>query len=277
MEIARLLEVMAALRDPERGCPWDRAQTFETVAPYTLEEAYEVVDAIERGDLDEGLREELGDLLFQVAFHARMAEEQGRFAFGDVVAAIVDKLVRRHPHVFGGAEVRDAEAQSLAWEAHKAAEREARARAEGRAPSVLDGVSPALPALTRAVKLQRRAARVGFDWASPEPVLAKVKEEVAELEHEMCSGAARERLEHEIGDLIMACANLARHLGVDPETAVRKANARFERRFRAVEAALAARGRRPEEATLEEMDALWNEAKAAEADGEADGLEADGG
>ncbi len=277
MEIARLLEVMAALRDPERGCPWDRAQTFETVAPYTLEEAYEVVDAIERGDLDEGLREELGDLLFQVAFHARMAEEQGRFAFGDVVAAIVDKLVRRHPHVFGGAEVRDAEAQSLAWEAHKAAEREARARAEGRAPSVLDGVSPALPALTRAVKLQRRAARVGFDWASPEPVLAKVKEEVAELEHEMRSGAARERLEHEIGDLIMACANLARHLGVDPETAVRKANARFERRFRAVEAALAARGRRPEEATLEEMDALWNEAKAAEADGEADGLEADGG
>ncbi len=277
MEIARLLEVMAALRDPERGCPWDRAQTFETVAPYTIEEAYEVADAIERGDLDEGLREELGDLLFQVVFHARMAEEQGRFAFGDVVAAIVDKLVRRHPHVFGGAEVRDAEAQTLAWEAHKAAEREARARAEGRAPSALDGVSPALPALTRAVKLQRRAARVGFDWASPEPVLAKVKEEVAELEHEMRSGAARERLEHEIGDLIMACANLARHLGVDPETAVRKANARFERRFRAVEAALAARGRRPEEATLEEMDALWNEAKAAEADGEADGLEADGG
>ncbi len=277
MEIARLLEVMAALRDPERGCPWDRAQTFETVAPYTIEEAYEVADAIERGDLDEGLREELGDLLFQVVFHARMAEEQGRFAFGDVVAAIVDKLVRRHPHVFGGAEVRDAEAQRLAWEAHKAAEREARARAEGRAPSALDGVSPALPALTRAVKLQRRAARVGFDWASPEPVLAKVKEEVAELEHEMRSGAARERLEHEIGDLIMACANLARHLGVDPETAVRKANARFERRFRAVEAALAARGRRPEEATLEEMDALWNEAKAAEGDGEADGLEADGG
>ena len=277
MEIARLLEVMAALRDPERGCPWDRAQTFETVAPYTIEEAYEVADAIERGDLDEGLREELGDLLFQVVFHARMAEEQGRFAFGDVVAAIADKLVRRHPHVFGGAEVRDAEAQSLAWEAHKAAEREARARAEGRAPSALDGVSPALPALTRAVKLQRRAARVGFDWASPEPVLAKVKEEVAELEHEMRSGAARERLEHEIGDLIMACANLARHLGVDPETAVRKANARFERRFRAVEAALAARGRRPEEATLEEMDALWNEAKAAEGDGEADGLEADGG
>ncbi len=277
MEIARLLEVMAALRDPERGCPWDRAQTFETVAPYTIEEAYEVADAIERGDLDEGLREELGDLLFQVVFHARMAEEQGRFAFGDVVAAIADKLVRRHPHVFGGAEVRDAEAQRLAWEAHKAAEREARARAEGRAPSALDGVSPALPALTRAVKLQRRAARVGFDWASPEPVLAKVKEEVAELEHEMRSGAARERLEHEIGDLIMACANLARHLGVDPETAVRKANARFERRFRAVEAALAARGRRPEEATLEEMDALWNEAKAAEGDGEADGLEADGG
>ncbi|HHQ42628.1 MAG TPA: nucleoside triphosphate pyrophosphohydrolase, partial [Chromatiales bacterium] len=266
MEIARLLEVMAALRDPERGCPWDRAQTFETVAPYTLEEAYEVVDAIERGDLDEGLREELGDLLFQVVFHARMAEEQGRFAFGDVVAAIVDKLVRRHPHVFGRAEVRDAEAQSLAWEAHKAAEREARARAEGRAPSVLDGVSTALPALTRAVKLQRRAARVGFDWASPEPVLAKVREEVAELEHELRADAPRGRLEHEIGDLIMACANLARHLGVDPEAAVRKANARFERRFRAVEAALAARGRRPEEATLEEMDALWNEAKAAEGD-----------
>ncbi len=266
MEIARLLEVMAALRDPERGCPWDRAQTFETVAPYTIEEAYEVADAIERGDL-EALREELGDLLFQVVFHARMAEEQGRFAFGDVVAAIVDKLVRRHPHVFGEAQVRSAEDQRLAWEAHKAAEREAKARAEGRAPSALDGVSVALPALARAVKLQRRAARVGFDWAGPEPVLAKVKEEVAELEHEMRAGAARARLEHELGDLIMACANLARHLGVDPEAAVRKANARFERRFRAVEAALAAQGRRPEDATLEEMDALWNAAKADEGTG----------
>ena len=256
-DMQRLLGIMARLRDPEVGCPWDREQTFKTIAPYTVEEAYEVADAIERGDLVE-LRSELGDLLLQVVYHARMAEEQGLFAFEDVAAGIADKLVARHPHVFGGAEIRDAEHQSRDWEARKAGE-----RAEKSAHGVLDGVAVALPGLTRAEKLQKRAARVGFDWPELEPVFAKVREELAELEQEVGSAAPRERLEDELGDLLFAAANLARKLGVDPEQALRGTNRKFERRFRHVETRLRERGLKPEEAGLETMDAYWDEAKRA--------------
>lgn len=264
--IERLLEVMAVLRDPERGCPWDRAQTFASIVPHTLEEAYEVAEAIERENWDE-LAEELGDLLFQVVFYARLAEEAGLFAFHDVVAAIIDKLVRRHPHVFGGARVEDAAAQSEAWEAHKARERQARA---GGAPaSALDGVGRALPALSRAAKLQRRAARVGFDWAGIEPVRAKVEEELRELEAAMVSAGRTDAspapaVEEEVGDLLFACVNLARHAGVEPETALRRTNAKFERRFREIERHLRAEGRRPEETSLAELDRLWERVKAQE-------------
>jgi MazG family protein len=258
--IEALIEVMARLRDPAGGCPWDREQTFGSVAPYTVEEAYEVADAIERGDMAD-LREELGDLLFQVVFHARMAEEAGRFAFADVVEAIVEKMVRRHPHVFGEEEVADAEAQSAAWEAQKARERAA--KAGGAAPGVLGGVAVGLPALTRAEKLQKRAARVGFDWPTVDGVLAKIDEELAEVRAEVAAGD-KAALQGEIGDLLFACVNLARHAGVDPETALRGTNAKFERRFRHIEAALAKQGRVPQEAGLEELDALWDAAKARE-------------
>jgi MazG family protein len=261
--IARLLEIMARLRDPVSGCPWDREQTFATIAPYTIEEAYEVAEAIGHDDMA-ALKDELGDLLFQVVFHARMAEEAGAFDFAAVAAALADKMVRRHPHVFGPAEVRSAEAQTIAWEAHKAAEREARARAAGRAASVLDGVTAALPALTRAVKLQSRAARVGFDWPDRGPVLDKIEEEIAELKAELVEGAAPERVSEEFGDLLFVIANLARHLRIDPETALRAANAKFERRFRRIEALLAERGKRPEQSDLAEMDALWDQAKMEE-------------
>lgn len=262
-DIDALLELMARLRDPEGGCPWDREQTFATVAPYTLEEAYEVADAIERGDLDE-LRGELGDLLFQVVFHARMAEEQGAFAFGDVVATIVDKMVRRHPHVFGEAEVLTAEEQTTRWEAHKAAER---ATAGEAASSALDGIARALPSLVRADKLQRRAARVGFDWPDIGPVYAKVAEEVEEVRDELASGGDAHRVAAEVGDLLFSCVNLARHAGVDPEMALRGANQRFARRFRHVEAAFAARERDLCDASLEELDAEWERAKAKERSG----------
>lgn len=252
-----LLAVMARLRDPEAGCPWDLAQDFASIAPYTLEEAYEVADAIARGDWA-GLQGELGDLLLQTVYHARLAEEAGLFDFDAVARGIAAKMIARHPHVFG-AESRDKtpEQQSRDWERLKAAE-----RAAGPARGALEGVALALPALTRAVKLQARAARVGFDWPSAGEVLDKIAEEARELAEAQREGAAA--VAEEFGDLLFAMANLARHLGVDPEAALRAANAKFERRFAAVEAALAARGRRPEESTLAEMDALWNAAKAAE-------------
>ena len=258
----RLIEIMARLRDPERGCPWDIEQTFATIAPYTIEEAYEVADAIERGEMGE-LKEELGDLLLQVVYHARMAEEAGDFAFADVAEAISDKMIRRHPHVFGAEEVRDAETQTVRWEAIKAAERAAKAQGQPDKPGALHGVPVGLPALTRAAKLTRRAARVGFDWPSTDEVLDKLREEVGELEAEIAAGDV-EKARAELGDLMFVCANLARKLEVEPETALRAANAKFERRFAHIERRLAEQGRSPEASTLEEMDALWDEAKAIE-------------
>lgn len=265
--IDRLVAVMARLRDPVAGCPWDVEQTFATIAPYTIEEAYEVVDAIERGDIED-LRDELGDLLLQVVFHARMAEEEGAFDFGDVVESITAKLVRRHPHVFGEARDLSPDAVKALWGTIKAAEKAERRRARGLAEEaaaggVLDGVPAGLPALTRADKLTRKAATVGFDWPDAGQVLAKIEEEVAEVREALDSGS-RAEIEDEIGDLLFAAANLARHVGVDPESALRAANAKFERRFRAVEAALAAAGRAPAEASLDEMEDLWAKAKADE-------------
>lgn len=260
--IDRLLEIMATLRDPARGCAWDREQTFATIAPYTVEEAYEVADAIDHGDLP-ALKDELGDLLFQVVFHSQMASEQGAFAFDDVARAISDKMIRRHPHVFGDAEVRDAETQTVAWETTKADERAAKGH-----DSVLDGVARSLPPMTRALKLQNRAARVGFDWARPADVIAKITEEVAEIQYEIDIDATQERLEDEMGDVLFACVNLARKLKIDPEGALKRANAKFDRRFRHVEAELRAAGRRPEDATLDEMEALWVDAKMIERKGE---------
>ncbi len=262
-QIERLLEIMARLRDPEGGCPWDLEQSFATIAPYTIEEAYEVAEAVRQGDMA-ALRDELGDLLLQVVVHARMAAEAGRFDFADVARAICDKMVRRHPHVFADAEIDGAAAQTRVWEAHKAAERAARARAEGRPASALDGVPLALPALSRADKLQRRAARVGFDWPETGPVLDKIDEEGAELRAAVAGDEGPERLAEELGDLLFACANLARHLGLEGEAALRAANAKFERRFRRVEALLGARGAAPEDVALEEMDRLWEQAKAEE-------------
>jgi tetrapyrrole methylase family protein/MazG family protein/ATP diphosphatase len=253
--IDRLLQIMARLRAPEGGCPWDIAQTFATIAPYTVEEAYEVADAIERGDLND-LREELGDLLFQVVFHARIAEEAGDFAFDDVADAISDKLIRRHPHVFGDAGARTSDEQTVAWEAVKAEERMARQKA-----GVLDDVPPGLPALTRAVKLTRRAARVGFDWPSTREVFDKLREELAELEVELEAGDA-EKSREELGDFLFVVANLARKLEIEPEDALRAANAKFIRRFHHIEARLAEDGRTPAQSDLAEMDALWDEAKA---------------
>ncbi len=257
--IERLIEIMARLRAPD-GCPWDREQDFRSIAPYTIEEACEVADAIDRGDMA-ALREELGDLLLQVVYHARMAEEAGGFGFADVVRGIADKMVRRHPHVFGpesGAP--PARAEDVDWEGMKAAEREAAGKARA---SVLDDVPATLSALTRALKLTRRAATVGFDWTEPDDVLAKLDEEARELVAEIGHGD-RARIEEEYGDLMFVMANLARHLAVDPEAALRRANAKFERRFRAVEAMLGAEGRSPDDATLEEMDALWDRVKRAE-------------
>ena len=261
--IERLLQVMARLRDPERGCPWDLEQNFASIAPYTIEEAYEVADAIARGDTAD-LADELGDLLLQVVYHARMAEEAGHFDFARVAAAIADKMIRRHPHVFGQAEVASAAAQTRAWEATKAMEREAKAGTQGKRHGLLDDLPLALPALTRAQKLQRRAARVGFDWPEAAQVLAKVEEELCELKSELAAAGPRERLADEVGDLLFAVVNLARHLEVDGEAALRATNGKFERRFRAIEDALHARGQRLEDATLDEMEALWQDAKSAE-------------
>ena len=256
--VDRLNAIMARLRDPVGGCPWDVEQTFRTIAPYTLEEAYEVADAIERGDMDD-LRSELGDLLFQVVFHARMAEEQGLFAFDDVANAIADKLERRHPHVFGDEAAKpDGAAQKARWEDIKAAERKEKAQ-----HGVLDDVPVGLPALARAAKLTRRAARVGFDWPSTDEVFDKFVEEVAELRAEIAAGDV-EKARDEMGDLLFVLANLARKLGVEPEDALRGANAKFVRRFGFIEAELAKDGRSPEQSDLAEMDGLWNAAKAAE-------------
>jgi MazG family protein len=263
-DIDELLMIMARLRDPERGCPWDLEQTFATIVPHTIEEAYEVAEAVARGDL-EALRDELGDLLFQVVFYARLAEEAGAFDFAAVAAAIVAKLTRRHPHVFGEAEVVDARQQSREWERHKAAERAA--KAGDATPSVFDGVTTTLPALSRAVKLQRRAAQVGFDWRRLEEVADKVEEELREVRAEIANDGGRERLSHEIGDLLLACSNLARFADLDPEAVLRDANRRFERRFRRIEAWLAAEGRTPEQSDLEEMERLWRRAKEEESQG----------
>lgn len=256
--IDRLNGIMAQLRAPVGGCPWDVEQTFETIAPYTLEEAYEVADAIERGDMDD-LKSELGDLLFQVVFHARMAEEHGLFVFDDVATAIADKLERRHPHVFGDEAAKaDGVAQKARWEDIKAAERKAKAR-----HGVLDDVPVGLPALARAAKLTRRAARVGFDWPSTAEVLDKLDEEVGELKVEIVAGDL-DKAREELGDLLFVMANLARKLGVEPEDALRGANAKFVRRFAFIEAELAKDGRTPEQSDLAEMDGLWDAAKAAE-------------
>ena len=269
-DIAGLIAIMAALRTPGSGCPWDLEQTFATIAPYTIEEAFEVADAISRGDRDD-LKDELGDLLLQVVFHARMAEEEGTFAFPDVVQAITEKLIRRHPHVFGDKGGLSTGEVNVQWDEIKAQEKEtakaARAQA-GRSPApsrdgALTGVSPGLPALARALKLQQKAGKVGFDWNDPKAVLAKIREEADEIGAELDAGA-QERVAGEIGDLLFAVVNLARHLDVDPETALRTTNLKFERRFGAIEDALAAAGKKPADATLAEMDALWDQAKASE-------------
>ena len=266
-DIGRLIEIMAALRTPKTGCPWDLEQDFSTIAPYTLEEAYEVADAIARNDLGD-LQEELGDLLLQVAFHARMAQEQGAFDFGDVVEAITSKLIRRHPHVFGDEHARDPQKVKGLWEEIKAREKEAKAaqkaaRGNSAQDGALAGVPVTLPALTRALKLQSKAGKVGFDWNDPRAVLRKIREEADEIEaaldHDDPSAAA------EVGDLLFAAVNLARHLDADPEALLRQTNQKFERRFASIEQALATRGKAPQDATLAEMDALWDEAKAREA------------
>ncbi len=262
-DVARLIEIMAALRTPVTGCPWDLEQDFRSIAPYTIEEAYEVADAIERNDLAD-LKDELGDLLLQVVFHARMAQEQELFAFNDVVDAICDKLIRRHPHVFGGGQSLDADGVNEQWRAIKAREKAAK---QGAPPaSLLDGAPLALPALTRALKLQQKASSVGFDWNDAHQVLEKIREETEEVAAELAlpGASASPALEEEIGDLLFVVANLARHAKVDPEQALRSANAKFERRFHHIERRLREMGRSPQAASLDEMEALWVEAKDSE-------------
>ena len=257
--LKRLLAVMAWLRDRQHGCPWDIEQTFRTIAPYTIEEAYEVADAIEREDML-ALKEELGDLLLQVVYHAQMAAEAKAFSFADVAATIADKMVDRHPHVFGDLKIADADAQTVSWEARKAAERAKKKGAE--VAGALDGVARALPALLRAEKIQKRAARVGFDWKTIDPVIDKIEEELAELRSELSAGKIDQaRTTDELGDVLFAVANLARHCKVDPEAALRSTNDKFERRFRHIERRLREQGRKPSDASLEEMEALWQEAK----------------
>ncbi|MGH8084789.1 MAG: nucleoside triphosphate pyrophosphohydrolase [Lysobacter sp.] len=267
MNLQRLLDIMARLRDPQTGCPWDLQQTFATIAPYTVEEAYEVADAIDRNDLD-ALKDELGDLLLQVVFHARMAQEQGAFDFDDVVAAISDKMVRRHPHVFGDEAVADADTQTRAWDQHKQREREAAGDSD---TSALAGIARGLPEWQRALKLQKRAARVGFDWPGPAPVIAKLHEEIEEVRVEFAAREAapddpevQDRLEAEIGDLLFVAANLARHARVDVGSALRRANHKFERRFRAMEAFATADGVSLDGQSLDAQEAYWQRVKAAE-------------
>lgn len=268
--VDELLEIMRRLRDPEKGCPWDREQTFSSIAPYTIEESYEVAEAIASEDWNE-LKMELGDLMFQVVFHAQLASEAGYFNFEDVVKAVIHKMTSRHPHVFGDTQIATADAQTRAWEDHKAAERAAKAATSRSLPSVLDGVTRGLPALTRAVKLQNRAARVGFDWPETSSVIDKIQEEMAELAAELVqrhdtpgAGDNAPRIMDEFGDLLFVYANLARHLKLDPEEALRGANAKFERRFRRIEELLADQGKRPEDCALQALDDLWNQAKREE-------------
>jgi len=256
-EITRLLDIMARLRNPNGGCPWDLEQTFSTIAPYTIEEAYEVADAIENNDKT-SLKDELGDLLFQTVFHAQMAQEEGSFNFSDVVKSISDKMVRRHPHVFGDAEERSADEQTISWERQKAEERTAKG-----ANSLLDDVPVALPGLTRAVKLQKRAAQVGFDWTDAKDVLSKIVEESQELT-EASARKSSDEIEDEFGDLLFVIANLSRHLKVDPEAALRRTNEKFTRRFAHIEKSLDCAGRSLKDASLEEMEALWTAAKLLE-------------
>lgn len=277
-DIRRLLAIMARLRAPDGGCPWDVEQTFATIAPHTIEEAYEVADAIDKGDMA-GLKDELGDLLFQVVFHAQMAKEAGAFDFDAVARAIADKMQRRHPHVFGDQTIKDAAAQTVAWEEHKARERADRRNAADNGPdgpeqagdgmeSALDGVILGLPALTRAVKLQRRAARVGFDWPAgamgARRIVDKIREEAGEVDAELEGTADPARLAEEIGDLLFTGVNLARNLGIDPEAALRQCNAKFERRFRRLEALLAADGRKPGDLDDEALEACWTRVKNEE-------------
>jgi len=263
-DMSRLIEIMAALRHPETGCPWDLEQDFSTIAPYTVEEAHEVADAIARGDMLD-LRDELGDLLLQSVYHARLAEEAGAFTFPDVVEAITAKLIRRHPHVFGDEDARAAGTAKATWERIKGEEKAARRAERGGADEpagLLSTVARGLPPLTRALKLQEKASTVGFDWNDPKAVLAKLREEITEIEEVLAEPVpSRDRLEDEVGDLLFVVVNLARHLKVDPEQALRRTNAKVETRFAAIETALAKQGRSPAEATLEEMEALWQEAK----------------
>lgn len=261
--IDRLLAIMAKLRNPTGGCPWDLEQTYKTIVPHTIEEAYEVAEAIENGDL-ESLRDELGDLLFQVVFYAQMADEDGLYDFYDIVEGICRKMESRHPHVFGSQQISDAAAQNVAWEDHKARERAEKRLLSDAPESVLDGVSVPLPSMTRAVKLQKRAARVGFDWEKASDVLDKIAEEAFELREEMDARSDKARLEDELGDLLFAVTNLARKLDVDPEQALRAGNMKFERRFKFIEGALRQRKKSPQESNLKEMESLWNEAKKAE-------------
>jgi nucleoside triphosphate diphosphatase len=264
-DIGRLLDIMAALRTPKTGCPWDLAQNFSTIAPYTIEEAYEVADAIGRGDLAD-LKEELGDLLLQVVFHARMADEQGAFDFGDVVQSITEKLVRRHPHVFGDERSQTPQAVEGLWERIKAQEKQQKAGRGGAGnEGALAGVPVGLPALTRALKLQQKASKVGFDWNDPRAVLHKIREEADEIEAALGNdGADATQAAAEVGDLLFAAVNLARHLRADPEALLRGTNRKFERRFGAIEHALAEAGKTPQDSTLAEMDALWDQTKARE-------------
>ena len=262
----RLLEVMSRLRDPDGGCPWDVEQTFETISAYTIEEAYEVAEAIADGNVAE-IRKELGDLLFQVVFYAQMARERGDFDFSDITKSVSDKMIERHPHVFSDESVESTKAQAVAWETTKANERAARAKAEGRAASVLDDVTPGFPALMRAQQLQKRAARVGFDWPDVDGVLAKIAEESEEIKAEIRAGEEIEnttRIEAEIGDMLFSLVNLSRWTGTDAEVALRGANRRFEKRFRHIETSLAAQNRLTTDASLEELENLWQAAKLAE-------------
>jgi len=261
--VERLVEIMAQLRNPNGGCAWDLAQDFTTIAPYTIEEVYELAEAIENNDV-KAIKEELGDVLFQTIFYAQMGKEAGWFDLNSVANAVADKMIERHPHVFGSRSAETPDDVAANWETDKEAKRKAQAEAEGRVSSALDGVSTALPAATRAMKLQSRAARVGFDWTKAQDVLAKIREEIEELEHEIKSKADKDFLEDELGDVFFAVINLARKLDVDPETALRRTNRKFERRFRGIESILAAQGRTTADASLNEMEGIWNKIKKEE-------------